>query len=263
MKKVIRLGLIAILSVSMLVGCGGEPKDHIWEAISEIKNSKDFDKKMIQIDGVILPNMDGKEMTFGELRDYFDNNQYSMILKDHGKEIEANTDGDLGRYESSGAFNFNDIKFKVYNKHLEGKNKYIGTITLLGKGTNVVIVDGQAHFKEFNDEYKGGIYLAGGIPASKGAVKKTDAKKLEDAEEYFKSLGCKKKADIESDELIDGGILKVYGSKSDNIYVVYVVNLDQKDGDGFKAAKVKYWYTDGKIDNVTLELNEHFRIKNK
>ena len=261
MKKILSFSLIAIISAATLVGCGGEPKDHIWEATSEITKSKSFEKAFIQIDGIVFPDVEAKEMTFDEIRDYFDQEQYSIINKNNGKEIEMNVDDDSWVFSGNMDFNFDRYECKIYNNHIDGKNKYIGKISLIGSGRSVVIATCPARFKDFNDEYKGAIYLAGGVPASKGAVKKSDASNYKEAEKYFKKLGIKKAEDVESDELISGGILKVYEAKGDNKYVINVVNLDEKEGSGFKSAEVIYKYEDNKIKEVDLDLDEGYRFK--
>lgn len=260
MKKILSLGLLAALSLTLLVGCGGEPKDHIWEATSDIKKSKSFDEAMIQIDGVVFPDVEAKEMTFAEIRDYFDQEQYSIIYNDHGKEIEMNTDEDSWEYKGNQVFDFSRYECKIYNNHIDGENNYVGILSLKGKGQYVVVTECPAYFKKFNDEYKGGIYLAGGVPASKGAVKKTDAAKYDDAAKYFEKIGIQKAEDIDEDAIFKGGIIKVYEAKGDNKYIISVVDLDKAEGSGYRAAEVIYKYDDGQLDEVDLDLDEKYKF---
>ena len=261
MKKIFSLGIMAALSLTLFVGCGGEPKDHIWEAKSEIKKAKSFEEAMVQIDGMVFPDLETKEMTFVDLRDCFDQEQYSIIYNDHGKENEMNTDNDSWEFYSNQVVSFENFDFKVYNQHLDGENNYIGKLCLTGKGSRAEITTCPAKIKEFNDEYKGAIYLAGGVPASKGAVKKTDAANYEDAEKYFKDAGYINEEDVDLDDVSGDGILKVYKVKDDKKIIVYVVSLNEEDGKGFRAAEVVYKYKDGKIDKVEVDLDETYRVK--
>lgn len=261
MKKFFSLGIIAVLSISLLVGCGGEPKDHVWEAKSEIKKSKSFEEAMVQIDGMVFPDVEAKEMTFVDLRDYFNQEQYSIIYNNNGEDEELNTDEDSWYIQVNQEVDFDMFDFKMYNNHLDGENNYIGNIGLIGSGSTVEIANCPSKFKEFNDEYKGAIYLAGGVPASKGAVKKTDIANYEDAEKYFQEAGYINEEDVDLDTVSGDGILKIYKVNNDSSFIVYVVSLNEEDGDGFKSAEVFYKYEDGKIDRVETYLDEIYRLK--